>query len=56
MTILICILVYLVIAFFVYNKITKNLSDYKKWEKFYFAVIWILLIPLYSTHWIHNKL
>ena len=53
---LICILVYLVIAFLVYQKFTKNWTSHPTWERIYFAVIWILLIPLYCIHWLHNKL
>ena len=34
----------------------KNWTDHPVWERIYFSLIWVLLIPLYIVHWIHNKL
>jgi len=56
MTTLICVLVYLIIAYFVYAKKIKNWTNHPVWERIYFSLIWVLLIPLYIIHWIHNKL
>ena len=50
------IIIYLAIAYFTYAKITKNWTSHPTWERIYFAVIWILLIPLYGIHLLHNKL
>lgn len=50
------ILIYLVIAYFAYTKITKNWTSHPTWERVYFAIIWILLIPLYGIYlWQHRK-
>jgi hypothetical protein len=49
------ILIYLVIAYFAYVKITKNWNSHPTWERIYFAVIWVLLIPLYGIHLFYNK-
>ena len=43
-------------AYFVYAKKIKNWIDHPVWERIYFSLIWVLLIPLYIVHWIHNKL
>ena len=50
------ILVYLAIAYLVYDKFTKNWDSHPVWERIYFALIWLLMLPLYAIHWIHNKL
>ena len=49
------VLVYLVIAYFAYAKIIKNWDGHSQFEKIYFSLIWILILPLYGIHWIHNQ-
>lgn len=51
----ICILVYLMIAYFAYKYEIKN-WNHPTWEKIYFSFIWILALPLFVVHLIHNKL
>jgi hypothetical protein len=55
MVITICILVYLLIAFCAYEFVISKWENHSKFEKIYFSVIWILLLPLYGIHWIHNR-
>lgn len=49
------IIIYVLIAWFVYNKITSK-WEHSKVENIYFSIIWILLIPLYIIHKIHTLL
>ena len=49
------VFIYIIIACLVYR---FKISKWEKpiWEKIYFSVLWVLLIPLYIIYFINNKL
>lgn len=51
---LICVLIYLVLAYFAFTKFIKNWKN-QTWEKIIFSLVWPLAIPLYGIWSIHNK-
>lgn len=52
---IICVLVYLCIAFLIYTKEIKH-WNHPTWEKIYFSLFWILLVPLFGIHWLNKNL
>ena len=50
------IIIYVLIAWFVYNKITSKWENNSKTTNIYFSIMWILLIPLYTIYKIHKLL
>lgn len=49
---IIIIVVYLLIAFFVYKKYMST-SKHPKWEQIMLSFAWILLLPLWLIHKLH---
>ena len=54
MMIWLIVILYLVIAYFAYNKEIKTWNN-KLWEKIIFSLIWILALPLYAIWWLHKN-
>ena len=50
------IIIYVLIAWFVYNKITSKWLSNSKAMNIYFSIMWILLMPLYIIYKIHKLL
>lgn len=48
------IIIYAVIAYFVYSKVTSKWENNSKAENIYYSIIWIVLIPLYIIHKVHK--
>ena len=46
----ILIIIYILIAWFTYNKVTSKWEQNNKAENIYFSTIWPLIIPLYIVH------
>ena len=56
MVIAICVLVYLLIAFCAYNFVVSKWEEYSKFEKIYFSLIWLPILPIYIVQKVHDKL
>ena len=48
------IIVYLVIAYFTYEKLVKNWNN-PKWENIMMSLSWICIIPCYVVYWINKN-
>jgi hypothetical protein len=49
------IIAYLAIACFTYFKFTSKWESHTKLGQIYFSAVWILILPLFIIHWLHNK-
>ena len=50
------VIIYLLIAFGVYELIIKKWDGKSTFEKIYFSLIWILVLPLWLIHKAYNSL
>jgi len=51
----ICILIYLLIAFGAYKFIISKWEEHSKFERIYFSLIWLPILPIYIAQWVHDK-
>ncbi len=49
------IIAYLLIAIAVYQFKIKDWPGHSTAAKMWYSFCWILLIPLYGIHWLHNR-
>ena len=49
------IIAYIAIACFTYFKFTSKWESHTKLGQIYFSAVWILILPLFIIHWLHNK-
>ena len=51
---ILAILIYLVVAYFTYEKLVKKWI-HPKWEKIMMSLSWICIIPCYVVYWINKN-